>query len=449
MPRLQKKSHTAEVETEEKKDELKEEKKEQEVPKKAKKSKIKEQNEKIRAEKDKSLKNGLLNGVFKVFRASSGMDGVDILDKDGKEVKESAELQPEPIEVEKVIKTTYDLDMSDTDECEEAVKIFPYNIVKTNSRFRKNPKNYKSFIAKYPYILFIAPKEIRDNEELAEIAINQDPYTAGAITRDNPGIEKFMKKSLDAKSWGGGFYSNEEDTKIIKSIIKNLLQETREDLGLKKESTVEANVEEDGNKQNSNNKQIENSQGRKPGAQEQRGSNSGEIQRPKNMPNHEADSRTEQRKELERQFRAEQRKELERQLKEQKTKQDSDEHQLGSSEEEKLNGWIDALKQNMEKMESREVVNGDLGKENQNVQSSNSEAYQNINYNNDEAWANNPMNPNRRRTQRTEMKNKEEEEKLRRQRIQDKVDNARDVDLNENDENISKILRDWIIDKSL
>lgn len=433
MPRLQKKSHTAEVDTEEKKDELKEEKEEQEVPKKE--SKIKKQNEKIREEKNKSLKNGLLNGVFKVFRASSGMDGVDILDKDGKEVKESEELQPEPIEVEKVIKTTYDLDMSDTDECEEAVKIFPYNIVKTNSRFRKNPKNYKSFIAKYPYILFIAPKEIRDNEELAEIAINQDPYTAGAITRDNPGIEKFMKKSLDAKSWGGGFYSNEEDTKIIKSIIKNLLQETREDLGLKNEPAAEVNADEKENniKQNSKGGQRENS---RPEPQGNIRGNSVEVKRP-DMSNPGVGSITEQRKELE------------RQLKEQKSEHEPEKHQLRESEETKLNGWIDALKQNMEKMESREVVNEDIGKENQNVQSGNSETYQNVNYNNDEAWANNPMNPNRRRTQRTEMKNKEEEEKLRRQRIQDKVDNARDVDLNENDENISKILRDWIIDKSL
>ena len=95
--------------------------------------------------------------------------------------------------------TTYNLNMMDDADCLTATSIYPLNIVKTNSKFRNNPKNYLSLIEKDAFVLLDAPESIRNNKELALKALNKDMWTARAVSNDVFGLESYQNELISNK----------------------------------------------------------------------------------------------------------------------------------------------------------------------------------------------------------------------------------------------------------
>lgn len=121
--------------------------------------------------------------------------------------------------------TTYDLNMLNDYDCDEATRIYPLNIVKANKKYRKNPKNYINLIPIDPYILFDAPEEIKNNEELANLAIKKDIWTSRAISSSIYGLEKFQRElsnSKEIKKWEKTF-TNENEKEHMMNVIDRLL----------------------------------------------------------------------------------------------------------------------------------------------------------------------------------------------------------------------------------
>ena len=124
--------------------------------------------------------------------------------------------------------TTYDLNMLDNNDCKTATDIHPLNIVKTNKKYRKNPKNYIDLIKIDPYVLFDAPEEIRDDEELVDLAKQRDIWLARVASDRLYGLDSFQKElttNSDIKKWERLLLTENEKEHLVNVIDRILARD--------------------------------------------------------------------------------------------------------------------------------------------------------------------------------------------------------------------------------
>lgn len=94
----------------------------------------------------------------------------------------------------KLNKTVYDLDFSNDIDCNKAIDIYPLNLCKTNTDFKSRVDVYKKLLPLDPYILLYAPADIKNNEELAMIALNE-PWTFRYLSKSLKSLDTIIAKA--------------------------------------------------------------------------------------------------------------------------------------------------------------------------------------------------------------------------------------------------------------
>lgn len=89
---------------------------------------------------------------------------------------------------------TYHLDMTNNIDCNKAVDTYPLNLCKTNEKFKAKKEVYKKLIPQDPYVLFFAPEQIKDDEEIGLLAL-EEPWTIRYMSRRLKSLDTIVHKA--------------------------------------------------------------------------------------------------------------------------------------------------------------------------------------------------------------------------------------------------------------